>query len=322
MKTYLKGSFWKRLVALIIDELTILVSLFILFFILDLLGIKTKGIIDKIIFWIFSVVYNFVLIYKSGATFGKKLLRLRVVNAEYKSISLSQALNREFGKMINTTFLFFLGYLQVLRNPQRQAWHDKTAKTYVVAINNNGELIPAQEETISKKDKIVFWLLFLIAITPFLLAFFVIIYLFFAQPNQIKGNAMFPNYVDGQYYITLKIYNEFERGNTIVFKSPNNPELDNFKRIVGLPGEKIMISDGKVYINENVLEEAYLQSGTTTRSGNFLQEGQKITVPQGQYFVLGDNRDHSLDSREVGFIPKQNILGKMTICYWNCNSLK
>lgn len=322
MKTYLKGSFWKRLVALIIDELTIFVSLFILFFILDLLGIKTKSVIDKIIFWTFSVVYNFVLIYKSGATLGKKLLRLRVVNAEYKSISLSQALSREFSKMVNATFLFFLGYLQVLRNPQRQAWHDKTAKTYVVAVNKNGELIPAQEETISKKDKIAFWLLLLIAITPFLLAFFVIIYLFFAQPSQIKGSAMLPNYVDGQYYITLKIYNEFERGNTIVFKSPNNPELDNFKRIVGLPGEEIIISDGKVYINENVLEETYLQSGTTTRSGNFLREGQKITVPQEQYFVLGDNRDHSLDSREVGFIPKQNILGKMTICYWNCNSSK
>lgn len=314
---YLKGGFWSRLVAFIFDEVLILVGLFILFVIFDLIGIRTEGF-EKIIFWILSIAYNTVFIWKSGATIGKRWLRLRVVTTEYKPVSFGQALLRESLGKLYSTIVLNLGYLHALKNPQRQTWHDKMVKTYVVVTDNKGTLIPTTEEVVTKRDKMFYWILFSVAIIPLLLAIFIVVYLFFVQPHQIKGKAMLPNYVDSEYYLTTRVYGELRRGDVIVFRAPKDPGFDLFKRIVGLPGEEIEIRDGKVYVNGNAAVETYLLQGTYTRGGSFIQEGQRVTVPQGQYFVLGDNRDYSSDSREVGFIPKESIVGKMTICYWNC----
>lgn len=266
-----------------------------------------------------------ILLKKWGVTIGKKLLKLRVVNTAYQPVTLGQVLLRESVGKLYSTLLFNLGYLHVLKHPQRQAWHDKIAKTYVVAMDAKGDLIPVSEEVVSKKDKITYWTLFLVAIIPLLLAILVIFYLFFASPNQIKGAAMAPNYIDGQYYLTDKWsyrFGEPKRGDVVVYKAPNNPDVDYFKRIVGLPGEEIEIRDGKVYINGQLLDEPYLAPGTVTYEHTYLKEGQKLAIPQGQYFVMGDNRPHSSDSRAHGPIPKESIIGKMTMCYWNCNPSK
>ncbi len=324
MKTYLKASFWKRLFAFIVDEVLLLVLLFFLFLILDVVGIKTDGL-EKIIFWILSVAYNVIFLQKWGATIGKKLLRLRVVNTEYKPVSVGQALLRESIGKLYSTLLFNLGYLHVLKHPQRQAWHDKMAKTYVVAVDNKGQLISLTEEVVSKRDKLVYWTLFCVAIIPLVLAILVIFYLFFASPNQIKGVAMAPNYVDGQYYLTDKWsyrFSEPKRGDVVVYKAPNNPDMDYFKRIIGLPGEEIEIREGKIFINGQLIDEPYLAAGTVTYEHTYLKEGQKLLIPEGQYFVMGDNRPHSSDSRAHGPVPKESIVGKMTMCYWNCNSSK
>jgi signal peptidase I len=324
MKTYLKGSFWKRLMAFIVDEVILLVGLFILFFILEMIGVKTEGF-EKIIFWVISIAYNVIFLQKWGVTIGKKLLKLRVVNTEYQPVNTGQVLIRESVGKLYSTLLFNLGYLHVLKHPQRQAWHDKMAKTYVVTVDNKGQFIPVTDETVSKRDKFTYWTLFIVAIIPLLLAILVIFYLFFASPNQIKGVAMAPSYIDGQYYLTDKWsyrFSEPQRGDVVVYKAPNNQDIDYFKRIVGLPGEEIQIREGKFYINSQILDEPYLTPGTVTYEHTYLREGQKLLIPQGQYFVMGDNRPHSSDSRAHGPIPKEDIVGKMTVCYWNCNPSK
>ncbi len=141
------------------------------------------------------------------------------------------------------------------------------------------------------------------------------------KPFIIKGDAMYPNYKDGQYYLT-DIYSpekdEIKRGDVIVFKSPPEPEKNYIKRIIGVPGESIMIQDGNVYLNNEKLEESYI-NGEKTYTGSFLEESKAIIVPEGNYFVLGDNRPYSSDSREWGFVPEENIISKITTCYKGCD---
>lgn len=156
------------------------------------------------------------------------------------------------------------------------------------------------------------------------LAIFVIIYLFLLQPHQVRGNSMYPNFHNNEYLLTNKLSYRLgkpERGDVIVFKAPKNQEYDYIKRVAGLPGEKIEIKNGKVYINDKVLEESFLPEDYRTSGGSFWREGQEASVPEGEYFVLGDNRSHSSDSREWGVVPLENIIGKAWLRYWPLNKL-
>ncbi len=151
------------------------------------------------------------------------------------------------------------------------------------------------------------------------LAVFVIFYLFLFQPHQVRGNSMYPNFHDGEYILTDKIsyrLGEPKRGEVIIFRAPKNEEYDYIKRIIGLPGDTLRIENGKVILNNSLFAEPYLPSDYTTNSGNFLKNKQIITVPAGHYFVMGDNRSHSSDSREWGFVPQKNIIGKAFFRYW------
>lgn len=152
------------------------------------------------------------------------------------------------------------------------------------------------------------------------LAIFVVVYLFLFQPHQVKGSSMFPNFSDGEYILTDKISYRFSkpnRGDVVVFKSPQNKEIDFIKRIIGLPNDTIMVNGGYVFVNETKLDEsAYLPSDYITNPGTFLRDGKAVTVPAGNCFVLGDNRNHSSDSREWGFVPESDIIGKAWLRYW------
>lgn len=137
---------------------------------------------------------------------------------------------------------------------------------------------------------------------------------------QIKGNAMEPSFKNSEYYLVDRQYYKFnpiQRGDVVLFELNKRQALspvEYVKRIIGLPNESIKISGGKVYISDILLFEDYLSPNTSTKSwfGSFTKEGVVLTVPSDEYFVLGDNRDHSSDSREWGFVPKQDILGKLT----------
>lgn len=152
------------------------------------------------------------------------------------------------------------------------------------------------------------------------LAIFVIVYLFLFQPHQVRGSSMFPNFYDNDYLLTDKIsyrLNVPKRGDVIIFKAPKNEEYDYIKRVIGLPGEKISINEAdQVVLNNEIFNEPYLDSSVKTFGGVFLEIGKTVTVPEDQYFVLGDNRAHSSDSRDWGFVPKENIIGKAWLRYW------
>lgn len=157
------------------------------------------------------------------------------------------------------------------------------------------------------------------------LAIFVVVYLFFFQPHQVRGASMEPNFYDGEYILTDKISYRFkqpQRGDVIVFKSPKNPDVDYIKRIIGLPGESITITNGHIGINQYQLDEiSYLPSDVKVNPGSFTTEDKSFKIPPNEYFVMGDNRPRSSDSREWGTVSKNDIIGKSLLCYWPINCI-
>jgi signal peptidase I len=107
------------------------------------------------------------------------------------------------------------------------------------------------------------------------------------------------------------VFHGAERGDIVVLQDPRKPDTDLIKRVIGLPGETIEIVEGRVYINDYLLEEPYIKSP-------WHNSNPKVLIPQDQYFVMGDNRDNSMDSRsgQVGLVPKELIIGKAMLSYW------
>jgi len=158
-----------------------------------------------------------------------------------------------------------------------------------------------------------------VEVVVFAIAIFLFVYLLVLQPHKIKGNSMQPNYPDGEFLLADKItyrLREPKRGDVIVFQAPLSPEEEYIKRIIALPGETIKVSQGRVYINNKLLKEPYLSETLVTTPGGFAKEGQEIKVPVNFYFVLGDNRPESSDSRAWGFVPFKSINGRAWVIYW------
>lgn len=155
-------------------------------------------------------------------------------------------------------------------------------------------------------------------------AIFVVVYFFLVQPHQVTGDSMLPNFSNGEYILTDKVSYHFrppKRGEVIVFKAPKSQEKDFIKRIIALPGEKIKVESGEISINQEKLEEGYLPSTMITLPKSLVSEGQEIVVPLDEYFVLGDNRQHSSDSRDWGTVPKDLIVGRAWLRYWPLNRI-
>lgn len=154
-------------------------------------------------------------------------------------------------------------------------------------------------------------------------AAFVVVYMFLFRPFEVKGDSMFPNLHDRNYLITNVISQKIgdpKLGDVVVFKAPNDPDKDFIKRVIGVAGDRVGIKDGLVYLNGKRLNEtAYLNPEIKTYGGSFLSEGNDVTVPEGYFFVIGDNRSYSSDSREWGFVPKKNIIGSAFFIYWPVN---
>lgn len=153
----------------------------------------------------------------------------------------------------------------------------------------------------------------------FAISIFLFIYLLILQPHKIKGSSMEPTFHDGEYLLTDKVSYRFgtpKIGDVVVFKAPPTFEDEFIKRIIGVPGDHVKVENNKVYVNQMPIDEAYLAPGTQIFAGRVTAEGQDLIVPEGEYFVLGDNREHSLDSRNIGFIPKDKITGRAWVVYW------
>ncbi len=157
-------------------------------------------------------------------------------------------------------------------------------------------------------------------------AIFLVVYLFLFRPYEVKGDSMYPNFHDKEYVltnlITLRLHDPV-RGDVVVFKSPPEPEKDYIKRVIGIGGDTVYLKDGYVYLNGKILdEEAYLSSSVKTYQGAFMQEGEQLTVPNDMFFVLGDNRNASSDSREWGFVKKDTLIGVSMLVYLPLNRIR
>lgn len=164
------------------------------------------------------------------------------------------------------------------------------------------------------------------ALQPVVLAFAVImmVYLFLFQPHKVDGGSMHPNFINGDYILTEKISyrnSDPKRGDVVVFHAPPPANADYIKRVIALPGETIMVSNGKVYINGTLLQEPYLLSSIYTSEKSFLREGLSYTLPPDYYMMFGDNRSFSSDSREFGPVSKRAIVGHASFRYWPLSSV-
>ncbi|HLD96611.1 MAG TPA: signal peptidase I [Patescibacteria group bacterium] len=156
---------------------------------------------------------------------------------------------------------------------------------------------------------------------------FLALYLFLVRPHQIRGDSMLPNFRNGEYLLTEMVsYNllkkEPQRGEVVVFRSPEQPNLDFIKRVIALPNEKVKLENGKVFIiNQEhpegfLLEEDYLEEGTVTEGRRTIKDGEVFSTGDSGYVVMGDNRERSSDSREWGVIGKESIIGNVWLRYW------
>lgn len=155
-------------------------------------------------------------------------------------------------------------------------------------------------------------------------AIFACIYLFVAQFHKVSGDSMVPTFQTGDYLITEKLSYRFRNpkaGEIIVLKNPRDESQDFIKRIIAVPGDTILISNRTVYVNNQALKEDYLPPGVPTPTGAFVTEGSAIKVASNQYFVFGDNRERSSDSREWGPVTKEEIIGRAFFRYFPFQSI-
>jgi signal peptidase I len=143
------------------------------------------------------------------------------------------------------------------------------------------------------------------------------------QTVHVLGSSMYATLHDNDLLVASKISYKLhppQRGDIVVFKPPDEASRDFIKRIIALPGERIHITKGVVYINGQVLREPYLPE-KWTYNDNWPASGQDQLIPPDQYFVMGDNRNHSSDSRTFGPIELNSILGKAEIRIWPLGEL-
>ncbi len=165
------------------------------------------------------------------------------------------------------------------------------------------------------------WEIFKIVIIALIIVIPIRYFLF--QPFFVRGQSMEPNFQDGDYLIIDELsyrFSEIKRGDVVVFKYPNNPSQRYIKRIIGLPGELVEVKSGSVMVyseeGKQVLDEGEYLSYNTKTPGQ-----ARIFLNENEYFVLGDNRGLSSDSRSWGSLDKKYIIGKVFIRAWPFTAL-
>lgn len=190
---------------------------------------------------------------------------------------------------------------------------------------NKRPQISFEQKSESRLKKIISYILEIIKVVIISLAIIVPIRYFLIQPFYVKGASMEPNFYDHEYLIIDEIsyrFNNPKRGDTIVFKYPKDQSQYFIKRIIGLPNERIEISNEKIiiYNEENpdgvAIDEPYLEKGLK------MPGSQTVDLGPEEYFVLGDNRLSSYDSRSFGPVHRKLIVGKAWIRGWPFGRIK
>lgn len=170
--------------------------------------------------------------------------------------------------------------------------------------------------------KIIDFVMDILETVVFIGSLFIVVYLFILTPNQVKGASMEPTFHTGEYILTSRVtykMRNLERGDVVVFKSPKNPDIEYIKRIIGLPGDRVMIKNSDLYVNDNLIVETYISSRTNLWEQGYMKDGVEITVPEDEIFVMGDNRPRSSDSREFGPITIDSLIGQVFYRYFPAN---
>lgn len=156
---------------------------------------------------------------------------------------------------------------------------------------------------------------------------FAVVHRFFFAPVMVDGDSMEPTLANRDYLLLNK-FSDIERFDIIVFPPPHNEETQYVKRVIGMPGDSIEYYADVLFVNGEIVEETFLESKDSEAqlfysSGNFslstlfdIGVVSEETVPEGHYFVLGDNRFNSRDSRSFGYIDEETVLGKVSLRYW------
>ena len=137
-------------------------------------------------------------------------------------------------------------------------------------------------------------------------------YSLFFNLSVVRGSSMAPGIQDGDRILVEPwsyLLGPIERGDVIVLRYPLDPEVDYIKRVIGLPGDRVELADGKVWVNGLLLEEPYVASIDPSSA-------HAVDVRPGYYFVLGDNRPRSSDSREFGCVPGDYVRGRVDLRLW------
>lgn len=173
--------------------------------------------------------------------------------------------------------------------------------------DNHGHEVHTQEQSPSSSSNLVKEIL-----ETLLFTFFVIWFVKTASQNfRIEGASMQPTLQEGQYLIVNRLsyfLDEPKRGDIIVLHFPNDRSRDFIKRIIGLPGDTVSITNGEVRVNDVLINEPYIKDPSPNN--------QTWTVTEDHYFVMGDNRRNSSDSRSWSFLPEDDIIGQAWVVYW------
>lgn len=155
---------------------------------------------------------------------------------------------------------------------------------------------------------------------------FILFGVFFIQPVVVEGTSMLPQLHDGERLLVNKLvyykiqsvsWGHIERGDIVVFWFPNDPDKSYVKRVIGLPGEMVEVRNGKVIVDGRELKEDYLDA----EHNQSLPSSPPKKVDEHHYFVMGDNRDNSSDSRYWGLVPEKYIYGKAFFRYWKPSNI-
>ena len=142
-----------------------------------------------------------------------------------------------------------------------------------------------------------------------------VVILFLYRPVKVEGTSMMPGLEDQErIFINQFVYRftgSISHGDTIVFWFPHDTSKSYIKRVIGLPGDRVRIDDGQVYVNGKALDESYVPPGYRDH-----QSMLETLIPNTRYFVLGDHRSSSNDSRSWGLVPRDHIFGKAVFVYW------
>ncbi|NJN15069.1 MAG: signal peptidase I [Oscillochloris sp.] len=221
---------------------------------------------------------------------------------------------------------------------------DGDPRSDLIADNGRWEPVSADEQTtsIAQRTRVRSVVRELLETAIFILLVFFIVR-GIVQNFKIEGSSMEPTLHTGQYILVNKLvyfhfdlnaplrllpgqedlpqriiypFHQPQRGDIVVFEYPRDVSKDYIKRVIGLPGDRLRVNDGKVFVNGEPLDEVYLQGASTYCVSGYQCHDEELIVPEGTIFVMGDNRANSSDSREWNALPLDRVVGQAWVIYY------